>query len=655
MQKLLFTIVFIMAVSLTHAQNVGIGTNTPLMKLHVSSSDSALLLLTNTTPIAAGVKSAMYFQSGNRFTGAIKAEAVSGTDGRLGFFTFAGTDANTLRERLTIGDNGYIGIGNNNPAAQVHIVQGTLAGLPSLLLEENFDDYARLNLKNITPNNSGNNFWTIAGYNNNNSSLERLNFNNNATGTILSLTGNGNVGIGNSNPSMRLDVAAPDSATLLLRNTNAITAGIKSSIYFEAGNRFTGAIKTEGVSATDARMGFFTFAGTDANTLRERLTIADNGYIGIGNNNPVAQVHVVQGTAGGLTSLLLEENFDNFAKLNMKSTHANNSGNNFWQIASYNHDTRATERLNFVNNASGTLMSLTGNGHLGIGTTTPTAQFEIVTAGGDSSPTARFINNSGSLGSVVEITTAVGAFANGLYSHTNSPGFQGGAIYAVNTGVGGNAIVGEASTDANAWAILGVSTLGEAGHFQGNVNVVGTLSKSAGTFKIDHPMDPANKYLIHSFVESPDMMNVYNGNITTDAKGKAIVTLPSYFEAENIDFKYQLTIVDETKFAMARISKKVSGNKFEIMTDQPNVEVSWQVTGVRNDAYAIAHRIVPEVQKTGKEAGKYIHPELFGQSSDKSVYYKAEIKKADAAVPAEDPSYKLAVVNDGLLLHKKTD
>jgi hypothetical protein len=64
--------------------------------------------------------------------------------------------------------------------------------------------------------------------------------------------------------------------------------------------------------------------------------------------------------------------------------------------------------------------------------------------------------------------------------------------------------------------------------FFGNVDVVGTLSKSAGSFKIDHPQDPANKFLVHSFVESPDMMNVYNGNIKTDASGKAVVQLPAY-------------------------------------------------------------------------------------------------------------------------------
>ncbi len=160
----------------------------------------------------------------------------------------------------------------------------------------------------------------------------------------------------------------------------------------------------------------------------------------------------------------------------------------------------------------------------------------------------------------------------------------------------------------------GAATTNYAGYFSGDVHVNGALSKSGGSFKIDHPQDPANKYLIHSFVESPDMMNVYNGNVVTDAEGLAIVKLPSYFEAENLDFKYQLTVIGQ--FAQAIIKEEVSGNRFTIQTDKPNVKVSWQVTGVRDDAWANAHRIVPEVEKKGVEKGKYLHPELFGKSKD---------------------------------------
>jgi hypothetical protein len=122
-----------------------------------------------------------------------------------------------------------------------------------------------------------------------------------------------------------------------------------------------------------------------------------------------------------------------------------------------------------------------------------------------------------------------------------------------------------------------------------------TITKPSGSFKIDHPLDPANQYLYHSFVESPDMMNVYNGSVTTDKHGLATVVLPAYFEALNRDFRYQLTPVGQ--FAQAMVAQKVNGNRFVIKTSKPGVEVSWQVTGIRHDAYANQHRIPTEEQK----------------------------------------------------------
>jgi hypothetical protein len=134
------------------------------------------------------------------------------------------------------------------------------------------------------------------------------------------------------------------------------------------------------------------------------------------------------------------------------------------------------------------------------------------------------------------------------------------------------------------------------------VFVNGQLSKLGGSFKIDHPLDPDNKYLYHSFVESPDMMNVYNGNVTTDENGYAVVQMPSYFDALNKDFRYQLTVIGT--FAQAIVSQEMIDNQFVIRTDQPNIKVSWQVTGVRDDEYARERRIKVEVEKEEGMKGK---------------------------------------------------
>jgi hypothetical protein len=143
----------------------------------------------------------------------------------------------------------------------------------------------------------------------------------------------------------------------------------------------------------------------------------------------------------------------------------------------------------------------------------------------------------------------------------------------------------------------------------GSVSIPGSLSKGSGSFKIDHPLDPQNKYLYHSFVESPDMMNIYNGNVITDAEGFATVELPAWFEALNRNFRYQLTVVGKEAWARARIYEEVAGNRFVIQTDVPSIKVSWQVTGVRKDAYAEAHRISVEEEKPAAEKGTCLHPE----------------------------------------------
>jgi hypothetical protein len=156
-----------------------------------------------------------------------------------------------------------------------------------------------------------------------------------------------------------------------------------------------------------------------------------------------------------------------------------------------------------------------------------------------------------------------------------------------------------------------------AAFFLGNVDVDGNLSKAGGSFKIDDPLDPANKYLYHSFVESPDMMNIYNGNVTTDGSGTAIITMPAWFEELNMDFRYQLTVIGQ--FAQAIVASEITNGSFTIKTSKPGVKVSWQVTGIRQDAWANAHRIQVEVDKAPEDQGHYLHPELFGHKGELSI------------------------------------
>jgi hypothetical protein len=173
---------------------------------------------------------------------------------------------------------------------------------------------------------------------------------------------------------------------------------------------------------------------------------------------------------------------------------------------------------------------------------------------------------------------------------------------------------------------------GRVGVF-GNLAVYGTLSKSAGSFKIDHPLDPENKYLYHSFVESPDMKNIYDGVVTTDGNGEAVVKLPDYFEALNEDFRYQLTVIGQQ--AQAWILEEVKNNLFRIKTDKPQVKISWQITGIRHDEYAEKHRIPVEESKPAAEKGRYIDPESFNMPV--SAKLRVDKQSEGISTPVESP------------------
>jgi len=199
-----------------------------------------------------------------------------------------------------------------------------------------------------------------------------------------------------------------------------------------------------------------------------------------------------------------------------------------------------------------------------------------------------------------------------------SSGFSG-IVAMGGIGTGKSAFAGTAIT-AFAGGVQNGANTEVVANLVGNVDVQGNLSKGGGSFKIDHPLDPANKYLYHSFVESPDMMNIYNGNAKLDSNGEAVVELPAWFSALNKDFRYLLTPIGAPGPGLY-IGEEIADNRFKISGGLPGMRVSWQVTGIRQDAWANAHRIPVEEVKADRERGHYIYPELFDQPEEKSIQW----------------------------------
>ena len=161
--------------------------------------------------------------------------------------------------------------------------------------------------------------------------------------------------------------------------------------------------------------------------------------------------------------------------------------------------------------------------------------------------------------------------------------------------------IGSSSRPTEMWGI------GPSVYFPAStLDVVGSVSAAVKNFRIDHPQDPANKTLTHSCIESSEMMNLYRGNVVLDASGQAEVQMPEWFEALNGDYSYQLTAIGASAPSLY-VAEEIHDGRFSIAGGKPDMKVSWLVTGVRHDAYALAHPL-EVVQDKGPTKGSFLYP-----------------------------------------------
>jgi hypothetical protein len=404
-------------------------------------------------------------------------------------------------------------------------------------------------------------------------------------------------------------------------------------------------------------LGFYRRSGSAA--WSNIMSLTTTGHVGIGTANPRTSLE--------LNGKLLITSDDGLEMVGLQPyltlTDAN-SGYRQSQIVGGNGE------FYFLPAAGGIAMVIkSGSGNVGVGTTSPTARLDAVSITGVGVSGSSTVQDgvagfssaashsgvwghndvAGGVGVAGSSTAGTGISGtstnstgiyggstngNGIYGASGSGGASGvyginnathtfGAIglqeklfgYSANIGVG---IMGDAGDPGPGfvnenYGVHGITHNPNqfAGYFDGRLRITTDLEvMGSKNFKIDDPLDPSNRYLFHSCVESDVRMTVYHGTITTDATGDARVELPQWFEALNTDFHYQLTVIGQ--FAQAIVSREISSNRFSVKSDKPGVKVSWQVTGVRNDAYAKAHPLQVEVDKPSREKGTYTHPELYG-------------------------------------------
>ena len=467
-------------------------------------------------------------------------------------------------------------------------------------------------------------------------------------GDSLITESGGSIGInGSPNPNFKLDV----NGTTLIRGSNPAfnLVGLRP-----AGNQWV-------FQTVDDDGRFRLFGQDNVNPGQERLTIKlDTGNVGIGATNPTSAKLQVSNTvldrhlylSSAAPSLALGNN-DTRSSASMNSIFAlATSPGHFGveagglTIANYG-SSRGNIYINSNYDGAGeTHVILQPNsGRVGIGTTAPTYKFEVQ-ANGDAQNGTKVTGGDSTFSMGGEGLRALGG-----NSQDNNGGrglwAMGGASGNTVIGSGGLAIVayggdghyaggglfasGGFADGPDAYAGKGM-VVQAGGHSNGahsspaiyvqgagDVEIAGDLLvHGVKNFKIDHPLDPENKYLFHASIESSEVLNLYSGNVVLGSNGEAIVTLPDWFGALNRDFRYQLTAIGAPAQGLY-IAEKINKNRFKIAGGHAGLEVSWQISGVRSDAVMLRHPLKVEVDKPARERGTYLRPDAYDQPEERSV------------------------------------
>ncbi len=322
--------------------NVGIGTTSPSTLLELSANNEGgsnnTLRLTDTDTNVAGTQSIgalEFYGSDTSGAGAgvkakVQAESVSNQGASYLYFTTSDTATNN-QERMRIDEDGNVGIGTSSPSTKLE-VDGTITfGTANSILADN----------NLRFKSSG------AAYIDHNTVGQDINFRvSNASSldtTAATIDSSGNVGIGTNSPSNSLTVSS---------GTND---GRQLKLYGPSNNaliKFDNADTSQEYSTGLNGSAFIIYDDTNS---AYRFTLDSSGNVGIGTSSPSSILHLYANDP----QILLDDS-------GTQSSITGQSGNILYK-------TSAAARDHVFYGLSTEVARITGDGNVGIGTSSPSA------------------------------------------------------------------------------------------------------------------------------------------------------------------------------------------------------------------------------------------------------------------------------------------